>query len=77
MYYRIIEPEDSYAAQILHDTLDWLASQERMQADYEKFELVCSSPTAPAQIGRAPQPNTLRKADTSFQKNEELDTFLL
>jgi ArsR family transcriptional regulator len=31
MYYRIVQPDDLYAAQILHDTLDWLASQERMQ----------------------------------------------
>ncbi len=77
MYYRIVEPEDLYAAQILHDTLDWLASQERMRADYEKLKLICSSPTAPVQIARAPKPNILRKADTLQQKNEELDTFLL
>ncbi len=77
MYYRIVEPEDSYAAQILHDTLEWLASQERMRADYEKLNLICSSPTAPVQIVRAPQPNTLHKTDTSFQKTDELDTFLL
>lgn len=77
MYYRIVEPEDLYAAQILHDTLDWPASQERMRADYEKLKLICSSPTAPVQIARAPKPNILRKADTLQQKNEELDTFLL
>ena len=77
MYYRIVQPNDLYAAQILHDTLDWLASQELMQADYEKLELICSSPTAPAQITRAPQPNTLRQTDTLTQINEELDTFLL
>jgi ArsR family transcriptional regulator len=77
MYYRIVQPDDLYAAQILHDTLDWLASQELMQADYEKLELICSSPTAPAQITRAPQPNTLRQTDTLIQINEELDTFLL
>jgi ArsR family transcriptional regulator len=77
MYYRIVQPDDLYAAQILHDTLDWLASQERMQADYEKLKFVCTSPAVPAQITRAPKPNTLHQADTSFQKDEELDTFLL
>ena len=77
IYYRIVEPEDLYAAQILQDTLDWLASEERMRADYEKLDLVCASPNAPVQIARAPQQNTLRKAGTSFQRQEELDTFLL
>ncbi len=77
MYYRIIEPEDLHAAQILRDTLTWLASQERMRTDYEKLNLVCTSSNAPVQIARAPQPNTLRKADVFFEKREELDTFLL
>jgi ArsR family transcriptional regulator len=77
MYYRIVEPEDLYAAQILHDTLDWLASEERMRTDYEKLNLICSSPNVPVQIARAPSPNILRKADISFQKRDELDTFLL
>ncbi len=77
MYYRITEPEDLYAAQILTDTLDWLASEERMQADYEKLNLIYSSPNIPVQIVRAPQPNVLRKADVLLQKREELDTFLL
>ncbi len=77
MYYRIIEPEDLYAAQILNDTLDWLASEERMQADYEKLNLIYNSPNIPVQIARAPQPVVLRKADVFFQEREELDTFLL
>jgi ArsR family transcriptional regulator len=77
MYYRIIEPEDLHAAQILRDTLEWLASEDRMRADYERLNLVCASPNAPVQIIRAPQPNILRKADVSFQKTEELETFLL
>lgn len=77
MYYRIVEPQDLYAAQILQDTLDWLASEERMQTDYKKLNFICSSPNAPVQIVRAPQPNILRKANVSFSKTEELDTFLL
>lgn len=77
MYYRIVEPEDFYAAQILHDTLDWLVSDERMQTDYKKLNLICNSPIAPVQIGRAPQPNILREPNVSFQERKELDTFLL
>lgn len=77
VYYRIIEPEDSYAAQILRDTLDWLASQERMRTDYEKLKIISSSSEAPVQITRALQPNILRKPDAFFETNKELDTFLL
>jgi ArsR family transcriptional regulator len=55
MYYSIIEPEDFYAAQILHGTLDWLKSLERMQKDYERLTLICSSPNVPVTISRAPK----------------------
>lgn len=68
MYYRIVEPEDAYAAQILQDTLDWLASQERMRKDYEKLNTIYA----------APESNILREANISFQnEREELETFLL
>ena len=77
MYYRIVQPEDFHARQILQDTLDWLASQERMQNDYEKLMLICASPNAPVRITLAPQPNTLRKADMSFKRSDELETYLL
>ncbi len=77
MYYRIVQPEDFYARQILQNTLDWLASQERMQKDYEKLTLVCASPNAPVTITRAPRPNILREADMSFKRQEEIETYLL
>lgn len=77
MYYSIVEPEDFYAARILHGTLDWLKSDERMRKDYERLTLVCSSPNVPVTITRAPKPNTLRKTDMSYERAEELDTFLL
>ncbi len=77
MYYRIVEPEDLYAAQILHDTLDWLKSDERMQRDYEKLTQVCTSPDVPIIITRAPKPNTLQKANTTFERHEEIETYLL
>lgn len=77
MYYRIVEPEDFYAAQILQDTLDWLKSQERMQKDYEKLTLVCPSPDAPATITRARKLDVLPETDMNFNKREELETYLL
>jgi ArsR family transcriptional regulator len=78
MYYRIVEPEDVYAAQILRDTLDWLKSEERMQKDYEKLNMICSlQVSVPVTISRAPKPNILHEANMSFQKTEELETFLL
>lgn len=80
MYYRITQPEDFYAAQILQDTLDWLESQERMQTDYEKLMLVCTSPNVPVTITRARKPNILREADISdgsFIVKEEMETYLL
>lgn len=77
MYYRIVEPEDSYARQILQETLDWLKSQERMQKDYDKLTLVCTMPNAPVTISRAPKPNTLRETNVSVAPKEELETFLL
>lgn len=68
IYYRIAEPEDMYAAQILQDTLEWLRSQERMQKDYEKLNMIYA----------APAPNVLRETNmTSENKREELETFLL
>lgn len=70
IYYRIIEPEDFYAAQILRDTLDWLKSQERMRKDYEKLE-ICALLTNP------PKPDTLPQANVSYYQKEELETYLL
>jgi ArsR family transcriptional regulator len=77
MYYSIIEPEDFYAAQILHGTLDWLKSLERMQKDYERLTLICSSPNVPVTISRAPKPNILQETNMSQIRRDELDTFLL
>ena len=77
MYYRIDEPKDFYSAQIMQDTLDWLRDDDRMQKDYEKLSLVCSSPNVPIIITRAPKPNTLRQTNTSRPAREEMETFLL
>ena len=77
MNYRIIKPENEYAAQVLQDTLRWLESQETMRDDYKKLALACCSPEAPVTIARAPKPHILPKADTSVLQKEEMETFLL
>jgi len=77
MYYRIVQPEDFYARQILQKTLEWLASQERMQKDYEKLTLACSLPNAPVTISRASQSSILREANISYKRQEEMETYLL
>lgn len=77
MYYSIVEPEDIYAAQILHDTLDWLKSEDRMQKDYEKLIMVFSSPDVPITITRDPKLDTLPKTNMYFERQEELETYLL
>ncbi len=80
MHYKIVEPENRKAAQILRDTLNWLGSQEEMQIEYEALAEACCSPTAPINIVRAPKPETFVETNMNFEqvkKKEELETFLL
>ncbi len=80
MHYRIAEPENSNAAEILRDTLDWLGSQEKMQSEYEALTAACCSPNAPITIFRALKTNTFGETNMNFkqiEKKEKLETFLL
>ena len=80
MHYRIIEPENDYAAQVLRDTLEWLKSHEEMQKDYENLAIACCSPSAPVTITRAPKPNIFEEANIENVENierEQMETFLL
>lgn len=77
MHYRIIKPENPFAAQVLEDTLQWLDSQAEMQEDYQKLAAACCAPTAPVTIMRAPKPNTFVETNMNFDRKEELETFLL
>ena len=76
MNYRIEFPENSYAAELLDDTLRWLKSQTDMCEDYEKLARVCCAAEVPVTISRAPTPKTFVQANMNNVK-EELDTFLL
>jgi len=77
MNYKIEFPENDFAAQLLFDTLDWLASQKDMRDDYEKLRQICSNIKASATIVRAPTPKTFAQANITYNQREELDTFLL
>jgi ArsR family transcriptional regulator len=77
MNYRIIKPENEYAAQVLDDTLNWLESEELMRNDYEKLAIACCSPEAPVTISRAPKSNILPKTDMIALSKDEMETFLL
>lgn len=77
MNYKIEIPENPFAAQVLKDTLEWLKAQDDMRADYDKLARVCCSVEVPVTIIRAPTPKTFAETNVSYQKKEELETFLL
>jgi ArsR family transcriptional regulator len=77
IYYRIVEPVDLHAAQVLRDTLDWLESQETMQKDYEKLNMIYASDTSiPETKFVAPEQDILPEAHVSYER-EELEIYLL
>jgi len=59
MHYRIVEPSDTDAAQVLKDVLTWLASDREMQRDRERLVKVCCAPQLPVSIQGAPRPASL------------------
>ncbi len=59
MHYRILEPADPDAAQVLKDILAWLSNDREMQRDRERLVKVCCAPHLPVSIQGAPRPVTL------------------
>lgn len=55
MHYRIVEPGDGRAAQMLRNIQDWLASDREMQRDRSRLvQMVCVK--VPAHLRTAPKP---------------------
>lgn len=54
MHYRIAWPADPGARATLESALDWLADQEDLRLDLEKYETVCCTPELLVQIARTP-----------------------
>lgn len=61
MHYRIVEPTDPGAAQVLKHVISWLAGDLEMQRDRERLVKVCCSPQLPISIQGAPRPVGLAK----------------
>ncbi len=79
MHYKIVEPANENAAQILRNTLDWLGTQTQMQAEYQALA-ACCLPNAPVTIARTPKPKIFTRTEMSsnqYERREELETFLL
>lgn len=59
IHYRIIEPDDADAAQVLKDVLAWMANDREMQRDRERLVSVCCAPQLPVSIQGAPRPSSI------------------
>ena len=55
MHYRIVEPRDRQAAQVLKNIQDWLANDREMQRDRSRLVQMCCV-RVPAHLQRAPKP---------------------
>lgn len=77
MNYSIQTPENPQAAKLLQETLDWLKTQEDLQADFQRLANFCCAVDVPVTIARAPTPKTFLEPEPETRKNQELETFLL
>ena len=56
MHYRIVEPADSHAVQVLKEVRTWLATDPEMQRDRQRLIKICCAPQLPISIQGAPRP---------------------
>lgn len=56
MHYRLIEPPDTHAAQILREVRSSLSEHPEFERDREKLENVCCRTQLPVAIRHAPRP---------------------
>lgn len=64
MHYRIVEPPDSSAAQILSEVCRRLTQDKAMQRDRKRLVTVCCSPCLPKSLQGAPKPASLLSAES-------------
>jgi ArsR family transcriptional regulator len=62
MHYRVIEPPDANAAQVLRDVMSWLSNDQEMQQERNRLIKVCCAPQLPVRIQAAPRPNVSASA---------------
>src|SRR5580704_9523293 len=56
MHYRIVQPVDLHAAEVLAGVRNWLASDPEMQRERKRLVKVCCAPELPIQLRGAPRP---------------------
>lgn len=59
IHYRIVEPEDSHAANIFREVRAALDKDPDMQGDRARLRKICCAPQLPVQLKRAPVPASL------------------
>lgn len=77
MHYKIIEPEDDYAGQILRDTLVWLSSQPVMREEYQKLSEISFSANRAETINLPTELNIIVETHMKAKQSRELEIFLL
>jgi ArsR family transcriptional regulator len=63
MHYRIVMPPNAGAAQVLRQTLAWLAEDRAMQADRARLAKACCAPARFVALQSAPRPAAVDCAD--------------
>ncbi len=59
MHYRIVDPPDSRAANVLSDVLHWISQEKEMQRDRKRLVKVCCAAELPIALQRAPKPASI------------------
>jgi hypothetical protein len=59
MHYRIVEPSDGDAAQVLQEVMSWLSKDQEMQRDRQRLVKICCAPQLPVNIQYAPRPASI------------------
>ena len=61
MHYRIVQPLDNAAANVLADVRAWIANDPDMQRDRRRLVNVCCAPQLPVQLQGAPRPTAVQE----------------
>ncbi|MBK6316059.1 MAG: metalloregulator ArsR/SmtB family transcription factor [Blastocatellia bacterium] len=62
IHYRVAEPSNPVAAEIMRNLRQWMASDPEMQRDRARLVSACCAPEAPVQLRTAPKPARLAEA---------------
>jgi ArsR family transcriptional regulator len=57
MHYRLVDPPDERAAEVMREVRRWLAEDAEMQRDQARLMKVCCAPQLPVRLRHAPRPS--------------------